>query len=160
MAYPIYSAPVRDAATGELNQALVGQEVQIVTRATTTPYPIQDVAGDPIPDSIVTVQSSMSTPTVYVDTETPPESLYLDWYHAGSGTRGPVDFEEVLRNEARVARQAAEAAAASAAELDLHRMALAGPAFTDGATFWGKWTAGNEPTPPDDGRFHWGWVVG
>lgn len=96
MAYPIYSAPVRDAVTGEFNQALVGEQVQIVTRGTTTPYPILNAADDPIPDSLVTVQSSFCTPTVYIDSET-PETVYLDWYHAGSGARGPVDFEEVLR---------------------------------------------------------------
>lgn len=102
MPYPIYSAPVRDEVTGEFNQALVGQQVQIVTRGTATPYPIQDAAADPIPDSLLTVQSSFCTPTFYIDTED-PTGVYLDWYDAGSGARGPVDFEQVLRELAQAA---------------------------------------------------------
>ena len=94
--YPIYPAPVRDAVTGELNSALVGEQVQVVTRGTTTPYPIYNGAGDPIASSLVTVSSAFTTPTVYIDTET-PEDVYLDWYHAGSGAQGAVDFEEVMR---------------------------------------------------------------
>jgi hypothetical protein len=94
--YPIYPEQVLDATTYEPNQALVGQQVQVVTRNTTTPYPIYDAAGDPISDSLVTVTAAVSTPTFYIDTDT-PETVYLDWYDAGSGQRGPIDFEEVLR---------------------------------------------------------------
>lgn len=94
--YRIDSAPVRDAVTGEFNADLVGQQVQIVTRDTTTPYPIQDAATDPIPGSLLTVQSSFCVPRFYIDTAT-PTTVYLDWYDAGSGARGPVNFEEALR---------------------------------------------------------------
>lgn len=29
----------------------------------------------------------------------------------------------------------------------------------EGSTFWGVFTVGNEPTPPNDGRVHWGFRV-
>jgi hypothetical protein len=123
--YRIDNAEVRDAVTGELNQALVGQQIQILTRDTTTPYPIQDVTTDPIPDSLLTVQESKCVPTFYINTATPAD-LYLDWYHAGSGARGPVNFERVLRDEAVAARVAAEAAADSAdASADAAQVAVA-----------------------------------
>lgn len=109
--YPIYPAPVRNATTFELDQALVGQQVQVVSRGTTTPYPIFNAAEDPIADSLVTVTSSGTTPTFYIDTTTPAD-VYLDWYHAGSGNRGEIDFEEQLRDQARAAQVAAEAALA------------------------------------------------
>jgi hypothetical protein len=112
--YPIYPAPVRDATTYELDSALVGQQVQVVTRNTTTPYPIYDAAEDPITDSLVTVTTSVSTPTVYIDTDT-PETVYLDWYDAGSGKRGPILFEEQLRNSAAASAAASEDSAESAA---------------------------------------------
>lgn len=107
--YPIYPAWVLDATTLEPNEALKGQQIQVVTRNTTTPYPIYDAAEDPIPSSLVTVTQAASTPTVYIDTVT-PETVYLDWYDAGSGARGPIWFEEV-------SRQSAAAAHAAAAEL-------------------------------------------
>lgn len=108
--YPIYPEQVLDATTYEPNQALVGQQVQVVTRNTTTPYPIFTAAGDPIPDSLVTVTAAVSTPTFYIDTDT-PETVYLDWYDAGSGQRGPIDFEEVVRQTMLDARDAMEALA-------------------------------------------------
>lgn len=107
--YPIYPAWVLDATTLLPNAALKGQQVQVVTRNTTTPYPIFDAASDPIIDSLVTVTQAASTPTVYIDTET-PETVYLDWYDSASGARGPIWFEEV-------SRQSAAAAHAAAAEL-------------------------------------------
>ena len=105
--YPIYPAPVRDAVTGELNPALVGEQVQVVTRGTTTPYPIYDAAEDAIPSSLVTVSTAFTTPTFYIDTETPAD-VYLDWYHAGSGAQGSVEFEAVLRAIAAEAQGAVQ----------------------------------------------------
>lgn len=107
--YPIYSAWVLNATTLLPDAALKGQQVQVVTRNTTTPYPIFDAASDPIPSSLVTVTQAASTPTVYIDTVT-PETVYLDWYDAGSGQRGPIWFEEVSRQSAVGAHAAAEAA--------------------------------------------------
>jgi hypothetical protein len=112
--YRIDSAPVRDAVTGEFNQDLVGQQVQIVVRDTTTPYAIQDAAADPIPSSLLTVQTSFCVPTFYINTAS-PSAVYLDWYDAASGARGPVSFERQSREEATAARVAAEAAATSSA---------------------------------------------
>jgi hypothetical protein len=112
--YPIYPAWVLDATTLLPNAALVGQQVQVVTRNTTTPYPIFDAASDPIPSSLVTVTQAATTPTVYVDTVT-PETVYLDWYDVASGARGPIWFEEVSRQSA-VASAASSAASAAAAE--------------------------------------------
>lgn len=112
--YPIYPAWVLDATTLLPNEALKGQQVQVVERNTTTPYPIFDAASDPIPSSLVTVTQAASTPTVYIDTVT-PETVYLDWYDAGSGARGPIWFEEVSRQSAVGAHAAAESAADSAA---------------------------------------------
>jgi hypothetical protein len=122
--YPIYPANVRDAVTGEPNPALVGQQVQVVERGTTTPYPIYDAAGDPIPSSLVTVNSTFSTPTFYIDTVT-PGSVYIDWYDAGSGAQGQILFEEVSRQASLAAQVAAEAAAtSSAASADAAEAAL------------------------------------
>jgi hypothetical protein len=107
--YPIYPAWVLDATTLEPNTALKGQQVQVVTRNTTTPYPIFDAAGDPIPSSLVTVTQAATTPTVYIDTEN-PETVLVDWYDAGSGLRGPIWFEEASRQSAAAAHAAADAA--------------------------------------------------
>jgi len=107
--YPIYSAPVRHAVTGEPMRELVGEQVVIVTRATTDPYPIYNGAEDPIAGSLVTVSSTFETPLVNIDTDTPAD-VYLDWYHPGSGARGEINFEEQLRAQARAAAEAAEQA--------------------------------------------------
>lgn len=107
--YRIDNAPVRDAVTGELNTALVGQQVVVVVRDTTTPYAIQDAAGDPISGSLLTVQTSFCVPRFYISTAT-PAAVYLDWYHAASGARGPISFEAVLRDAALGAQAAAESA--------------------------------------------------
>src|SRR5690606_41196902 len=64
------------------NAALVGQQVRVVERGTTTPYPIYDGAGDPISGSLVTITQAVTTPTIWIDTET-PETVYLDWYEIG-----------------------------------------------------------------------------
>jgi hypothetical protein len=109
--YPIYSAWVLDATTLLPNASLVGKQVQVVTRNTTTPYPIYNAASDPIPSSLMTVTPAGTTPTVYIDTET-PGSVYLDWYDAASGSRGPINFEEVSRQASVAAQAAAEAALA------------------------------------------------
>jgi hypothetical protein len=162
MAYPIYSAPVRNAETGEFDTQLVGEQVQIVNRGTTTPYPILNAADDVIADSLVTVQTSFCTPTVYIATEA-PEAVYLDWYHAGSGARGPVYMEEVSRQAAinaataaSASNTAAQGALAAAQALDSTRMQLAGSAVAQGSAFYGVWTAGAAPTPPSDGKIYWG----
>lgn len=160
--YPIYPAWVLDATTLLPNDALKGQQIQVVTRNTTTPYPIFDAADDPIPSSLVTVTQAASTPTVYIDTEN-PETVYLDWYDAASGARGPIWFEEVSRQSASdsatssgASATAAQGALAAAQALDSTRMQLAGAAVAQGAAFWGVWTAGAAPTPPNDGKVHWG----
>lgn len=122
--YPIYPAWVFDATTLLPNAALKGQQIQVVTRNTTTPYPIFDAAGDPIPSSLVTVTQAATTPTVYVDTVT-PETVYLDWYDATSGNRGPIWFEEVSRQSAvSAATSSASSATSSAASADAAEAAL------------------------------------
>lgn len=112
--YPIYSAWVLDAQTLLPNTALKGQLVQVVTRNTTTAYPIYDAASDLIPSSLVTVTQAASTPTVYIDTVT-PESVYLDWYDAATGARGPIWFEEVSRQSAVTSAASSAGSATSAA---------------------------------------------
>lgn len=112
--YRVYGAPVRNKVTGEVDPALVGDQVTIVTRGTTTPFAIQDGAGDPIPDSALTVQSAHVLPAFDFVSAT-PAAVYLDWYHAESGDSGQILFEEVLREIATDAQEAAEAAADSAA---------------------------------------------
>lgn len=112
--YPIYSAWVLDAQTLLPNTALKGQLVQVVTRNTTTAYPIYDAASDLIPSSLVTVTQGATTPTVYIDTVT-PETVYLDWYDAGSGARGPINFEEVSRQSAVSSATSSGGSATSAA---------------------------------------------
>jgi chitodextrinase len=132
-------APVRDSETGELDPALIGQQVQIVTRGTTTPFPIQDGATDPITDSLVTVSTAFTTPTVYVADGVEIADLYLDWYQASSGKRGPVAFEAVLRDEAKAARteSAASAAAAQQALVDLQAYIAANPGGGGGVSAHG-----------------------
>lgn len=109
MLYRVDGAQVRDAITGELNRDLVGQPIRIVVRDTTTPFPIQDNAGDPIPDSDLIVMATFEIPWFWIDAVTPAD-LYLDWLHVASGARGPVNFEAVLREMARAAQAAGDAA--------------------------------------------------
>jgi hypothetical protein len=117
--YRIDDVQVRDAATGELIQALVGQTVKIVTRDTTTAFPIYDSIGDPISGSNVTVTQTFTVPRIWISDADAPvgdiSQVYLDWYNAGSGVRGSVDFDIPLRNAARGAKDAAENSADSAA---------------------------------------------
>jgi hypothetical protein len=108
--YRVYGAPVRNKVTGEVDPELVGDQVTIVTRGTTTPFAIQDGAGDPIPDSALTVQSAHVLPAFYFVSAS-PAAVYIDWYHAESGDSGEILFEEVLRE---IITDAAESAAASA----------------------------------------------
>jgi hypothetical protein len=112
--YRVNDAQVRDAVTGEIKTELVGEQVQIVVRDTLTPFPIQNSVGDPIADSSLTVTPVFTVPWFWIDVSSAAD-LYLDWYHAGSGARGPVNFDGVLRDEARAARESAEAAEAAAA---------------------------------------------
>ena len=109
----IDDAQVRDAVTGELIQGLVGQQVKIVTRDTTTPFPIYDAIGDPIPGSVVTVTPVFTVPRIWVDVTTPAD-VYLDWYDEASGVRGPVDFDRALRDSAAAAAASASASASAA----------------------------------------------
>jgi hypothetical protein len=94
--YRVYGAPVRDEVSGEVDPAMVGEQITIVTRGTTTPFAIQDGAGDPITGSNLTVQSAHVLPA-FDFVSTSPAAVYLDWYHAASGKRGEIFFEEVLR---------------------------------------------------------------
>jgi len=112
--YRVDGAQVLEAVTYLPVRELVGQQVQIVLRDTTTPAPIVDETSTPIPGSMMTVNSFVAIPRFWINTTTPAD-LYLDWYDAASGARGPVDFEKVLRDEAVAARVAAEAARDSAA---------------------------------------------
>lgn len=121
----IDDAQVRDAVTGELIQGLVGQPVKIVTRDTTTAFPIYDSIGDPIAGSVVNVTPVFTVPRIWVDIVSPAD-VYLDWLDEASGARGPVDFDRALRDAAASsavsasasssAAQAAQAAAEEAAE--------------------------------------------
>lgn len=114
--YRVDESNVRDTATGEVLPGLVGQQVRIVDRGTSTPYPIYDAASDPIPGSLLTVTRRYTTPPHYIDTEQPAD-VYLDWLDESSGARGPVDFEPAMRAEARQARQDARDAASAAQTL-------------------------------------------
>lgn len=112
--YRVYGAPVRNKVTGEVDPELVGDQVTIVTRGTTTPFAIQDAAGDPIPDSVLTVQSAHVLPAFYFVSAS-PAAVFIDWYHAESGDSGEIFFEEVLREIVTDAQEASEASAVSAA---------------------------------------------
>jgi len=160
--YRIDDAQVRDRDTGDLLTGLVGQEVQIVARDTTTPVEILDETMSPIPGSLVTVTGVFTVPTIWIEV-TDPAGLYLDWLDPVSGARGPVQFDAVLRDAAvnaaaaaDASRIAAQGALSAAQALDEHRMQLAGAAVAQGAAFWGVWSAGNAPVPPNDGKVHWG----
>ncbi|MBD5787097.1 hypothetical protein IF650_12995 [Cellulosimicrobium terreum] len=129
--YRVDDAQVRDATTGELTPALVGEAITIVTRDTTTPFPIHNSAGDLIVGSTVTVTSALTVPPVWIDSDNAPggvlADLYLDWYHAGSGVRGPLNFDAVMRAyaaaSATTAGAAQGAAATSAAAAEVSRQA-------------------------------------
>ena len=112
MIYRVNGAQVRDAITGDINRDLVGQPIRIVVRDTTSAFPILDGAGDPIPDSDLIVMATFEIPWFWIDALTPAD-LYLDWLHVASGVRGPVDFDAVLREMARAAQEAADAAVKS-----------------------------------------------
>lgn len=112
--YRIDAAPVRDAETGEVIPELVGHAVQIVFRDTDQPAPIYDYGtGDPLPESRLGVNATFSLPRFLVETDD-PSGLYLDWLASDGTTRGPVEFDAVLRDEALRAREAAEAAGSAA----------------------------------------------
>lgn len=117
--YRIDDVQVRDAATGELIQALVGQQVKIVTRDTTTAFPIYNSIGDPISGSNLTVTSTFTVPRFWIkDTDAPGgdiSQVYLDWYNAGSGVRGSVDYDRSLRDAAAASATSAETSATSSA---------------------------------------------
>lgn len=109
MLYRVDGAQVRNADTGEVHRDLVGQAIRIVIRDTTTAFPIQDNAGDPISDSDLIVIPTFEIPWFWIDTDTPAD-LYLDWLHVASGVRGSVNFEAVLREAIRAAQETANAA--------------------------------------------------
>lgn len=126
--YRVYGAPVRNQVTGEVDPALVGKLITIVTRGTTTPFPIQDGAADPIPDSALTVQSAHVLPA-FDFVSASPAAVYLDWYYAETGDRGEILFEEVARQATLAAQTAAEAArdAAAATLVELQAYIAANP---------------------------------
>ena len=140
--YRVDDAQVRDAASGALLTALVGQQVKIVYRDTTTAIPILDETSSPISGSLLTVNSSIAVPRYWIDTVA-PDDLYMDWLDPVGGARGPVEFEKVLRDEAQAARIAAEAArddaaasnAASQAVLDTMATYIALAVHRDDADF-------------------------
>jgi hypothetical protein len=114
--FRIDDVQVRDAATGELLQGLVGQPVKIVLRDTTTAHPIYNSVGDPISGSVVNVTQTFTVPRIWVDdADGALATLYLDWWDQASGARGAVDFDIPLRNSASAAAAAASASALSAA---------------------------------------------
>lgn len=131
--YTVYSAAVRATVTGELRSDLVGQQVRVVSRGTTTPFPIQTSAGDPISGSLVTVQTSICVNTFDIDVADPSE-LYLDWLDPVSGERGGLDFDAVLRDAAMNA--AAEASAAASSSLTSANAAAAAQATVAGLSGW------------------------
>ncbi|MCL1870990.1 MAG: hypothetical protein FWF90_11335 [Promicromonosporaceae bacterium] len=105
---------VLDQANGQVALTLAGQQVQVVTRGTTTPYPIFDAGSlDPIASSMLTVSPIGTLPTFVIQTDT-PEGLYLDWRDSGSGLQGGIGFEEVMRTIAVAARDSAATAVTSA----------------------------------------------
>lgn len=111
--YRVEDAQVRDVASGRLLTELVGQQVQIVTRDTTSPVVILDETESPITDSMLTVSPVYTVPRFWIDIEDPSD-LYLDWLDLVTGTHGYVEFEAVLRDAALAARDAATASAAAA----------------------------------------------
>lgn len=160
--YRVDDAQVRDVDTGRLLDELVGQPVQIVIRDTASPADILDETSSPIPGSLVTVTGVYTVPRFWIDVADASD-LYLDWLDPVTGARGPVNFEAVLRDTAQVAAESAASAATAAVgaltaaqELDAYRMELAGAAVAQGAAFWGVWSTGNAPIPPNDGKVHWG----
>lgn len=113
--FRIDDVQVRDAATGELLQGLVGQPVKIVLRDTTTAHPIYNSVGDPIPGSVVNVTQTFTVPRIWVDdADGALATLYLDWLDQASGARGAVDFDIPLRNSASAASASASASAVAA----------------------------------------------
>lgn len=105
-------SPVRDRFTGEINTALVGQQVRVVIRDTNTPATIyEDAAGTvPITSSRVTVLSTFAVPTIYHD----PANGLLDWLDETSGARGPITSEQGYVEYAMAAAEAAGEAAEDA----------------------------------------------
>src|SRR5690606_33307901 len=113
--FRIDDVQVRDAATGELLQGLVGQPVKIVLRDTTTAHPIYNSVGDPISGSVVNVTQTFTVPRIWVDdADGALATLYLDWWDQASGARGAVDFDIPLRNSASAASASASASAVAA----------------------------------------------
>ena len=105
-------SPVRDRYTGETRTELVGQQVLVVLRDTTTPAQIfEDAAGHvPIQNSRRTVLSTFAIPTIYHD----PTHGLIDWLDEASGARGPITSEQGYVDYAMAAAEDAETAGAAA----------------------------------------------
>lgn len=147
--YRIDDAQVRDVATGAPLRGLVGQQVQIVFRDTTTPAAILDETSSPISGSLLTVNPSIEVPRFWINTTTPAD-LYLDWLDPISGARGPVLFEKVLRDSSA---DSATSSAASAASSLASRLAAEAAAAGAAPATWG--TLGGKPdTFPPSGHSH------
>ncbi len=116
--YRIDGAQVRDADSGEFKRELAGQPITIVSRDTTAPFPIYNEVGDQITGSVVRVMPTIEVPRIWINDVDAPASgladLYLDWLDEGSGARGPVNFEAVLRAYAAASATRADDAADAA----------------------------------------------
>ncbi|QAY69973.1 phage upper tail fiber protein [Xylanimonas protaetiae] len=112
--WTINTAIVLNQATGQVAINLAGQRIQVVVRGTTTAYPIIETGSlDPIPSSLLTVSPIGTLPPFIIETDT-PEDLYLDWRDPGSTLQGGIGFEEVMREVALAARNAASVASSDA----------------------------------------------
>jgi hypothetical protein len=118
----------------------------------------------------VTVAGGVVTTTISVSSfgqlpEFTVADYYQVWWRSGNAIGHLMSFDGVVAavesNAGSAATSAAAAAtsAAAAQALDSTRMALAGAAVASGGTFWGVWSVGNAPTPPNDGRIHWGFEI-
>lgn len=107
-------SPVRDRYTGETRTELVGQQVLVVLRDTTTPAQIfEDAAGTiPIANSRRTVLPTFAIPTIYHD----PAQGLIDWLDEPSGARGPITSEQGYVDYAQDAAASAADSAGDSAE--------------------------------------------
>lgn len=143
--YRVDGAQVLDAVTYAPLTGLIGQQVQIVFRDTTSPAPILDETSSPISGSMMTVNSFIAIPRFWIDTTTPAD-LYLDWLDLVSGARGTVNFEAVLRDSAQNA--AASAATSAGAALASQVAAEAAASGGSGVTSWTSLTDKPDVFPP------------
>lgn len=124
---------VRDAATGELLEALRGQTVTVCLQGTNTPLEITEApSGVPVPGAVLKVTEQFAVPSFNT-----PDDIFTVDVVAANGARATLQSFEggiLAAQQARAAAQAALAAAVAAQQAAENAALAAGPLPPGGTT--------------------------